>query len=101
MHKSHTKLLIWFWAIFLAAHDKRGVSAAYIARELKISYPTAWLMLHKIRKAMGERDAHYQLAGLVESLLLFCGPNLIVRKLQSNVRIRDRQRERARAQIRV
>jgi hypothetical protein len=23
-------------------------------------------MLHKIRKAMGDRDAHYQLAGLVE-----------------------------------
>jgi transposase-like protein len=66
MHKSHTSLLTWFWAIFLAAHDKRGVSATYIARELEISYPTAWLLLHKIRKAMGARDAQYQLAGLVE-----------------------------------
>jgi len=66
MHKSHTPLLIWFWAIFLVAHDKRGVSAVFLSRELEISYPTAWLMLHKIRKAMGDRDAHYQLAGLVE-----------------------------------
>lgn len=66
MHKSHTPLLTWFWAIFLVAHDKRGVSAVFLARELEISYPTAWLILHKIRKAMGDRDAHYQLAGLVE-----------------------------------
>jgi transposase-like protein len=66
MHKSHTPLLTWFWAIFLVAHDKRGVSAVFLARELEISYPTAWLMLHKIRKAMSDRDAHYQLAGLVE-----------------------------------
>ncbi|MFB6367929.1 IS1595 family transposase [Paenibacillus elgii] len=66
MHKSHTPLLTWFWAIFLVAHDKRGVSAVFLSRELEISYPTAWLLLHKIRKAMGDRDAHYQLAGLVE-----------------------------------
>jgi len=66
MHKSHASLLIWFWAIFFAAHDKRGVSAAFISRELEISYPTAWLLLHKIRKAMADRDATYKLAGLVE-----------------------------------
>ena len=66
MHKSHTLLLTWFWVIFFAAHDKRGVSATFVSRELEISYPTAWLLLHKIRKAMAERDANYQLAGLVE-----------------------------------
>ncbi|WP_420805797.1 transposase, partial [Cohnella thermotolerans] len=55
MHKSRTPLLTWFWAIFLVAHDKRGVSAVFLSRELEISYPTAWLMLHKIRKAMGDR----------------------------------------------
>jgi transposase-like protein len=66
MHKTHSKLLTWFWAIFLVAHDKRGVSATFIARELELTYPTAWLLLHKIRKAMGDRDANYKLAGLVE-----------------------------------
>lgn len=66
MHKTHSKLLTWFWTIFLVAHDKRGVSATFISRELEVSYPTAWLLLHKIRKAMGDRDANYQLAGLVE-----------------------------------
>jgi transposase-like protein len=66
MHKTHTPLLTWFWAIFLMAHDKRGISATYIARELELTYPTAWLLLQKVRKAMGDRDANYRLAGLVE-----------------------------------
>ena len=30
------------------------------------TYKTVWVMGHKIRKAMAERDAHYQLAGLIE-----------------------------------
>jgi transposase-like protein len=66
MHGSHTPLIKWFWAIFLASHDKRGVSAVRLQHELGVTYPTAWLILHKIRKAMGDRDANYQLAGLIE-----------------------------------
>jgi transposase-like protein len=48
------------------AHDKRGISANHLATQIGVSYPTAWLMLHKIRKAMGDRDAMYQLEGIVE-----------------------------------
>jgi transposase-like protein len=66
MHKSHTKLDVWFLAIYLIAHDKRGISGKKLEQDLEVSYPTAWLMLHKIRKAMGDRDAHYMLAGIVE-----------------------------------
>ena len=57
MHGSHTPLRKWFWAIYMAARDKRGVSASRLQKELRVSYPTAWLMLHKIRHGMGERDA--------------------------------------------
>ena len=53
MHGSHTPLVNRFWAIYLAARDKRGVSALRLEKELEVSYPTAWLMLHKIRRAMG------------------------------------------------
>ncbi len=59
MHKTRVPLVTWFWAIYLVAHDKRGVSAKMLARELEISYPTAWLMLQKIRKAMSDRNAEY------------------------------------------
>ena len=66
MHKTRTPLLVWFWAIYLVASDKRGTSAAQISKQFGISYQTAWLMLHKIRKAMRDRDARYMLAGIVE-----------------------------------
>jgi transposase-like protein len=66
MHRTHIGLLKWFWALYLISHDKRGVSAKRLERELEVSYPTAWTMLQKIRKAMGARDANYQLAGMVE-----------------------------------
>jgi hypothetical protein len=64
MHGSHTPLRKWFWAVYLAAHDKRGVSALRLKKELQIAYQTAWLMLHKIRRAMGGRDGGYLLAGI-------------------------------------
>lgn len=63
----------WFWAIFLIAHDKRGVSAAYLSEELGIAYQTAWAIQHKVRKAMGERDASYTLAVIVELDDVFFG----------------------------
>lgn len=65
-HRTQTPLHIWFWVIFLAASDKRGISAAQISRAFPLSYPTAWTMLQKIRQAMAQRDAQYQLAGIVE-----------------------------------
>lgn len=66
MEKTRTELRIWFWAIYMIAHDKRGRSAASLSQELGISYKTAWLMLHKIRKAMANRDSQYILGGIVE-----------------------------------
>jgi len=64
----HTRLPIktWFWAIFLMSTDKRGSSATYLSNTLKIRYKSAWLLLQKLRSAMGNRDARYLLAGIVE-----------------------------------
>lgn len=57
------------------AMSKVGVSIAEIKRLLDIKeYRTAWLMAHKIRKAMADRDAGYSLAGLVEMDDSFFGP---------------------------
>lgn len=58
-HKTRTTLVKWFLAIYLVAHDKRGVSASFLARELDLGYKTTWLMLRKIRKTMRDRDAKY------------------------------------------
>ncbi len=47
--------------------QKSGASMLSLQRVLKIrTYKTVWTMGHKIRKAMADRDASYQLAGLLE-----------------------------------
>lgn len=66
MHRSHLPLTTWFWAIYLVASDKRGYSASQLARQLELPYATAWFLLHRVRDAMGQRDADYLLSGLVE-----------------------------------
>jgi transposase-like protein len=55
-HKTRTPLRKWFLAAYLISHDKRGVSALLVSKELSIRYETAWLMCHKIRHALTERD---------------------------------------------
>jgi hypothetical protein len=49
---SHMPLRKWFLAIYLATHDKRGISALALSRELSVTYRTAWYMLQRIRMAM-------------------------------------------------
>ena len=66
MHRTHLPLTVWFWAIYLCATDKRGISAVQLSRTLGISYDSAWHLLERIRKAMEQRDRHYQLSGIVE-----------------------------------
>ena len=66
-HKTRTPLIKWYWLIYHMAMDKVGVSVSEMQRILEIKdYKTAWLMAHKVRKAMSDRDARYSLAGLVE-----------------------------------
>ena len=66
-HRTRTPLRKWFWMIFLMSRQKSGVSMLSLQRMLKIkTYKTVWLMGHKIRKAMADRDAHWKLGGLVE-----------------------------------
>lgn len=73
MHRTHLSLTVWFWAIYLCVTDKRGISAVQLSRILGISYDTAWHLLDRIRKAMGQRDEHYQLSGIVEMDDCFVG----------------------------
>ena len=66
MHRTKLPLTIWFWAIYLCATDKRGISAVQLSRTLGISYDSAWHLLDRIRTAMGQRDENYLLSGIVE-----------------------------------
>ena len=68
-------LVKWYWLLYHMAMDKVGVSISEMQRILEIGqYRTTWLMAHKIRKAMADRDARYSLAGLIEMDESFFGP---------------------------
>ena len=66
MHGTHLPLTVWFWAIYLCATDKRGISAKGLARQLELPYESAWYLLARIRSAMHDRDQNYLLEGVIE-----------------------------------
>jgi hypothetical protein len=53
LHNTKMPLTLWFWAAYLMTTDKRGISALLLQRQLGLRrYETAWMMLHKLRRAM-------------------------------------------------
>lgn len=48
-HKSETPLKSWFYAIYLFANSKNGVSAKELERQLGVTYKTAWRIAKQIR----------------------------------------------------
>lgn len=60
-HSTNLPLVKWFWAIYLVASDKGGISALRLSKHLGVSWPTARSMLKKIRTAMVHRDSLYRL----------------------------------------
>ncbi|MBV7439796.1 IS1595 family transposase, partial [Weeksellaceae bacterium TAE3-ERU29] len=67
MENSNLSFLVWYKTIFLMSTTKKGFSAKEIQRQLALKrYEPVWAMVHKIRKAMGKRDARYTLEGMIE-----------------------------------
>jgi len=46
---SPTSLKLWFYAMYLMASTRCGISAKQLERELGVTYKTAWRMFNKIR----------------------------------------------------
>ncbi len=59
-------LTVWFLAIYLISQAKTGLSSLALKRQLGVSYPTAWLMHHKLMQAMAVREERYLLDGKVQ-----------------------------------
>ena len=60
-------LTTWFAAIYHLTQSKGGVSSIELGRRLGVKQGTAWLMKHKLMRAMAAREAAKpKLAGLVE-----------------------------------
>ena len=60
-------LTAWFAAIYHLTQAKNGISSIELARRLGVRQPTAWLVKHKLMRAMAAREAAKpKLAGRVE-----------------------------------
>lgn len=67
MQHSNLPFLVWYRAMFLMSTTKKGFSAKEIQRQLGLKrYEPVWSMVHKLRKAMGNREARYTLEGMLE-----------------------------------
>ena len=65
-HRTHLPLRTWFLASYFMSTHSNGMSALQLQSKLGIgSYKTAWLLEHKLRKAMVNPDRTL-LAGVVE-----------------------------------
>jgi len=67
MESSKLSFMTWYKTIFLLSTTKKGFSSKEIQRQLGVKrYEPVWAMVHKLRKAMGQRDDRYTLEGMIE-----------------------------------
>ncbi len=67
MQCSNLPFLVWYKTMFLMSTTKKGFSSKEIQKQLGLKrYEPVWAMVHKLRKAMGNRDARYTLEGMIE-----------------------------------
>ncbi|AJA70358.1 Transposase zinc-ribbon domain [Myroides sp. A21] len=67
MEYSKLSFLIWYKTMFLMTATKKGFSTLEIQKQLGLKrYEPVWAMVHKLRKAMGNRDSKYTLEGMLE-----------------------------------
>jgi len=67
MQSSKLSFMTWYKAMFLMTTTKKGFSSKEIQKQLGLKrYEPVWSMVHKLRKAMGNRDARYTLEGMIE-----------------------------------
>ncbi len=67
MQGSNLSFLVWYRAMVLMSATKKGFSAKEMQRQLGLKrYEPVWALVHKLRKAMGKRDARYTLEGMIE-----------------------------------
>ena len=72
-HKSSTSLHLWFYAMYVMASTRCGISAKQLERELGVTYKTAWRMFNLIRNELMAQEDDEPLSGEVEMDETFVG----------------------------
>jgi hypothetical protein len=67
MENSNLGYKVWLWGLYLMSLTKKGFSALEVQRLTGHKrYEPIWLMMHKVRICMGQRDNGYTLDGHIE-----------------------------------
>ena len=66
MESSKLPLRKWLVTMYLMTTNLKGVSSMKIHRDLKVSQPTAWFMIHRIRETWDIADGKVAFEGPVE-----------------------------------
>jgi len=66
MHRTRLPLVKWIVAAALLSNARKGVSACQMARDIDVTYKTAWYLGHRLRRAMRETDWLKRFNGIVE-----------------------------------
>lgn len=81
---SHIPLNKWLIAIYMLCSSKKGISAHQIHRMLKLSYKSAWFMMHRIRFAMEAGPIREKLFGVIEADETYVGGKRSRRQVPPN-----------------
>lgn len=60
---SKIPMVKWFTAIYLVTSNKKGISSHQLAKDIKVTQKSAWLMLHRIRFALGQGSFETNMGG--------------------------------------
>lgn len=60
MHRSRIPLKKWVWAIYLWSTSLKGISSMKLHRDLKISQPAAWFMIHRLRECFADLQVEFE-----------------------------------------
>lgn len=67
MHKTKISFHKFYLCMSLMTMTKKGISAMEMQRQLSHKrYRTVWVLMHRLRDAMGQREDLYQLSGTIE-----------------------------------
>jgi transposase-like protein len=67
LHDTRTPLVSWFYAMYLFATTRHGVSGKELQRQLGVTYKTAYRIGMQIRKLMGATDFDGLLSGHIQA----------------------------------
>ena len=86
LERSKVPLRKWVIAIYLELTSLKSVSSMKLHRDIKVSQPTAWFMLHRIREAWAPKPGGPKFSGPVEADETYFGGK---RKNMSNAKRKE------------